>query len=158
MLWEDVLIKCRAADDAIAESVADVFAIDPASVLIVDAVEDALGLVHDSVLVLVERKPLAGASRLHLSLALRHADLECRVQSRTATLAALQRLAARLDCAVITGDESLDPSAWLLIRGSGSVTPVTLDVERLDDDGFVSVLARGSDYRVPTEICVSGSE
>lgn len=101
---------------------------------------------------LVERRPLEGAFKLHLSVSLRHPGLERGVESRQATLATLQRLAARLDCALIVSDESLDPSAWLLIRGSGAIEAVTLDVERLDEDGFVSLLARGGDRQAPAEI------
>ncbi len=144
MLWQDVLVQCPAPDSVLAGAVADVFAIDPGVVLVVDDVT-GLDRIDDGVLVLVERRLLEGVFRLYATLTLRDARLERDVQSREATFAALQRLAARLDCAVLTDDESLDPSAYLLIRGSGTIEPVTLDDDRLDNEGFVSVLTSGAD-------------
>jgi hypothetical protein len=151
MLWEDVLVECPVVDTALATSLADVFAIEPKEVLIADPADDALPLLDDGVRVLVERRRLAGDFQLHLSLFLRDADLERAVDGRAATLAALQRLAARLGCAVLTGDESLDPSAWLLVRGSGPIDAVRLDVGRLDNDGFVALLTAGDDLQATAE-------
>ena len=138
MLWKDVLVQCHVADSTLARPVADTFAIDPQAVLIVDATEDILAMQRDDALVVVERRPLEGACKLVLSLFLRDVMLERDVDSRSATLEALGRLADRLGCTVLTGDESVDPTAWLVIRSSGAMEPVTLDVERLDRDGFVA--------------------
>ncbi len=127
MFWEDIYIVQPVSDRALADGLATAFHLTLPTVLVVDSVSDSIEGIDERFQIVVERWPVKGDAELRASIYVRSADAEQRLASRATTLATLKRLARKLGSSTITGDESLDPSAWLLIHPGGSTEPVTLE-------------------------------
>lgn len=143
MFWEDLYILELVSDQALITALAQALDVPTNRVLLVDCLEDTVPAVDERVRVLVERRHARGDAALRASIFLRAPKAEQALEARDATLEALVRLAGLLRTSVVAGDESLDPSAWLLIRPSGSIEPITLDSSS-DEEDRVMIAARRS--------------
>jgi hypothetical protein len=139
--FPDLLVEHDPGDRELARVLAEVFAVAPDTVHIIDGIEHPLGPIRPDATLLVERRQVRGEAALHLQISLLHPDAERMVQTRSATLQMLKQLANRLGGTVITDDEGLDPSAFLAVRPEGEVEAVALDIDRLDEQRYVSVVS-----------------
>src|SRR5581483_5043303 len=130
------------ADPALVQAFAATLGIPEDTVRVVDAFENQPPGTEDASRLVIERTPAEGDFSLQLSLYLRDAKLEQRLQSPTATLMRIKQLCRTLQRACLLSDDSLSPVSWLRVLPSGEIEEVTLDADRLEDDEYVVESAR----------------
>lgn len=135
-LWQDNLLDQPVTDDALVHAFATAFLVPSEAVLVITDITDPLVAVADQHLILIERRPIRGDFALQISVFLRDPEVERRGGEWPEDIKMVARLADLLACDIIMSDDSLDPSSWLLVRPTGRVDAVTLDLDDEEDDEY----------------------
>ncbi len=137
MIWRALLLEQARQDGALAVALAAVFDTSVDRVRIVDDAIDELDSASSGTAVIAERRPLRGGAHLAADVYLVDTSVERRA-ARSPDIEMVRQLAQHLDTAILTDDDGLDPSSFRRVAPDGSVEPVHLDDERLDE-GVVAV-------------------
>ena len=134
MIWEDMLIERSLTDDQIQCAIAEVFEVPPSEV---ERIGDDLGSATDGDLprVVYRRWPATGdfLSRVEASV---DDDQVRPVLLGQGHLGLVSRLSLAWKSPVLIGDDSVDPSAWLLMSGPDRIQLVHIDLGEEEDDVY----------------------
>jgi hypothetical protein len=142
MIWRNLLIEREVADADLAAAMADIFGMEPASVLVVD---DFMATPHaetDGRAILVDRRHVRGDAALDVEVFLIDRWEDPALEAHDEPV--LRALAERLASAILTDDGTPDPSCFLRYLPSGEFQPVLIDDDRLDGEGYVAVSKPGA--------------
>ncbi len=139
MIWQDVLINRSLTEQELASGLATIFAVDPASISVVDEI---VALTDDDlapIQILGERSPMAGEFSLLLTVILRTPSLQVFAEER-GDLPLLQSLCDVWNVDALVDDGTVNPYRWLLLRPRQEPQVVKIDADQLaEHDAYVLV-------------------
>lgn len=138
MIWRGLLVEKPVRDTEIVGALASVFGTLVERVRVLDDVMVAATSETTGATILVERRPMRGGASLALDVYLLDDAIEQGV-TVIGDIALVRGLAGHLNTPIFMDDDDLDPSSYRRVGPDGSVEPVRLDDERLEEGSVVVI-------------------
>ncbi len=135
MIEEAFLANIKITNEAIQAAVAELFAIDSQSILIIEDICDPDIPVSESSM-LIERQDIGGDFPLVLTL---YVQEKIQIDRSSNVLDDLIFLCHKLGCQALTSDLEINPYSWYLVGTDRSIHTVYVDAAKLDDLGQFAI-------------------
>lgn len=142
MYWQAPMLERWVEHDALRLAVAEVFALDPSRIEIVDYPQRPTGPIPPEPRILLERVDHEGPFPLHLNIFLAGDALELPVADLAGTLVHARALASRLGTVMLFGTGPIGYEEQIRVMPDGTVDIVQLDGDELDEDRIVIIGSR----------------
>ena len=134
MIWQDILLNSKPADDQITSSLAQLFGVSTKEVVIVDDVTEQIDIGDPAIL--CERSAVEGDFVLQVTIMPRKPAVIAIADSKDdKELVRTLGESLRADCLI--GDDSENPYAYILIPAGGTAEYVYLNAEEPEEDRYV---------------------